>query len=357
MKIKTTALSIHELGQRPNQEDNIYPDCGPEPFSSDLYILCDGMGGHSGGEVASSVISSGMAGYVREHYKTGDPFTEDMFQSALTYAHDILDTKDDGAVRKMGTTLTFLMMHAGGCFAAHMGDSRIYQIRPSAGSVVFRTRDHSLVNDLVTMGEITEDEAKDAPNKNVITRAIQAGQARRTKAECHNLTDIKPGDYFFMCSDGMLEEMDDCNIVNILSMEVPDEKKRDILLSRTGENKDNHSAHIIRVLSVEDLPSPDVKEEGVAAPVGAEPPKSAGAAPDSPAPPPRRPQRSAPVKSSSSTLVSILIGCAVALAVIIGGVIYLRSGKVAGAPDGNSPVEVEAPHPVTAPVATPRRGK
>ena len=251
MKVTTTALSIHEIGRRANQEDSLYPDRGAESFSSGLYILCDGMGGHSAGEVASGTIAQEMASYLGEHYREGAPFTEALFQSALNYAHDILDTKDDGAVRKMGTTLTFLFFHPGGAFVAHMGDSRVYQIRPSSGSVLFKTKDHSLVNDLLSLGEITPEQARTSPQKNVITRAIQAGQGRRTKADCANLSDIRPGDYFYMCSDGMLEEMEDVNLVNILSMDASDERKRSILIERTKENRDNHSAHIIKVLSVD----------------------------------------------------------------------------------------------------------
>ena len=250
MKIKTTALSIHELGQRSNQEDSLYPDKGRSTFSSDLYILCDGMGGHEKGEVASSTVCSVMSEYITENEIVGAEFTEDDFQTALDAAYDRLEILDDDSVKKMGTTLTFLKFHKGGCLAAHIGDSRIYQVRPSAKEVLFKTRDHSLVNDLVAIGEITEEEARTHSQKNVITRAIQPGQERRAIADIAHISDIEPGDYFFMCSDGILEQMTDENLVNILSMDNTDEKKREIITSVTEDNKDNHTAHIIRVLSV-----------------------------------------------------------------------------------------------------------
>ena len=266
MDIKTTALSILELGQRTNQEDSLYPDKGREAFSSDLYILCDGMGGHEKGEVASSTVCAVMSEYIAANAPEGKEFTESDFRAALAAAYDRLDALDDDSPKKMGTTLTFLKFHGGGCLAAHIGDSRIYQVRPSSKEILFKTRDHSLVNDLITIGEITEEEARTHRQRNVITRAIQPGQERRAVADIAHLSDIAPGDYFFMCSDGILEQMTDNNLVNILSMDKPDEKKRDIIVKVTEDNKDNHSAHIIRVLSVgdgEEEAVPEARSEAV----------------------------------------------------------------------------------------------
>ncbi len=256
MTIKTQALSIHEIGRRANQEDSLYPQRGEEPFSSDLYILCDGMGGHSQGEVASRTVCERMSSYILSNDMDRSAFTPQMFEEALGAAYDELDRKDDGSEKRMGTTLTFLKFHPGGCLLAHIGDSRIYQIRPSEGRIVHRTRDHSLLNDLLSLGELDEESAKTFGQKNVITRAVQAGQERRTRADISLLTDIRPGDYFYMCSDGMLEEMDDDDLVRIISMPCDDAAKRETLLRLTQNNKDNHSAHLIRVLSVGDDPVP-----------------------------------------------------------------------------------------------------
>ena len=71
----------------------------------------------------------------------------------------------------------------------------------------------------------------------------------RAKADCFNQTDIKAGDYFYMCSDGMLEQMEDRELVNILSLSQSDSKKISILKGATKDNRDNHSAHLIHVLS------------------------------------------------------------------------------------------------------------
>lgn len=256
MKFKLTARSIHELGQRSNQEDSLYPQLTKDAQDGSLYILCDGMGGHAAGEVASQTVCETMSRYIETHTREDGFFDEKDFYAALNAAYDALDAKDTEDEKKMGTTLTFVKFHSGGCFIAHIGDSRIYHIRPSEHRILHVTRDHSLVNDLIRLGELTPEEAKTSRQKNVITRAVQPHQETRTKADCLNITDLKEGDYFYMCSDGMLEQAEDEEIVNILSLQRPDEEKIKILIGTTKNNKDNHSAHLIRIKKV-------LEEEGV----------------------------------------------------------------------------------------------
>ena len=251
MKIQVTARSIYELGQRSNQEDSIYPFFSKEPTKGDLFILCDGMGGHESGEVASQTVCQAMSNYVKAHPRSDGYFDEKDFDKALDAAYDALDAKDTEVEKKMGTTLTFVKFHAGGCFVAHIGDSRIYHIRPATKSILHVTRDHSLVNDLISLGELTPEQAKTSKQKNIITRAMQPHQDRRVQADCVNLTDLQEGDYVYMCSDGMLEVSEDAEIVNILSMQRSDAEKIDILKGATSENRDNHSAHLIHILSVD----------------------------------------------------------------------------------------------------------
>ena len=245
MKIEAKYLSIHELGQRSNQEDSIFPAIGRKIAHNDLFILCDGMGGHDQGEVASQTVCDALSEYI-----SNNPNAD--FESALSYAYDALDAKDSLAEKKMGTTLTLVKFEEEGCIVAHIGDSRVYQIRPSEKKVVFVTKDHSLVNDLIDCGELTPEEAKHSPQKNVITRAMQPHQERRTKADISILTDVRKGDYFYMCSDGMLEISEDQDIVNVISINKSDEEKIEILRRVTENNKDNHSAHLIHVIDVKD---------------------------------------------------------------------------------------------------------
>ena len=262
MKFEIKAYNLQELGQRQNQEDSLYPALGQSTNDDRLFILCDGMGGHEKGEVASATVCETMSKTLFSMWKPTQPLTDDMFQKALDAAYDALDAKDHGEERKMGTTMTFVCLHADGVTVAHIGDSRIYQVRPASGNnpakIVFRTQDHSLVNDLVRVGEITEEEAKHHPQKNVITRAMQPCQEYRAKADIEHLVDVQAGDYFYMCSDGMLEETSDENILNILTVsDRTDEQKIETLRGITEENKDNHTAHLIHILEVEGAANPN----------------------------------------------------------------------------------------------------
>lgn len=251
MRIQVVSYSINELGQRTNQEDSLYPSPGLTPGHGPLYILCDGMGGHAAGEVASQTVCDAMSRYIQSHPQKDGSFGQEDFSAALECAYDALDEKDTDDEKKMGTTLTFALFHEEGCFVAHIGDSRVYHIRPSEKKVLFVTRDHSLVNDLVELGEMTPEEAKTSNRKNVITRAMQPHQDKRVQADCVNLTDLQEGDYLYLCSDGMLEQMEDQEIVNILSLKKTDPEKVRILQGATRDNRDNHSAHLVRILSVQ----------------------------------------------------------------------------------------------------------
>lgn len=250
MKYKLRVLSMHEMGQRTNQEDYMYPAPGMATDNDRCFVLCDGMGGHDSGEVASQAVCNAMGNYVKEHTSPDDVFTAEQLAEAVSAAYDALDARDTHAVKKMGTTMTFACFNAGGCLVAHMGDSRVYHLRPSMG-ILFETRDHSLVNDLIKVGELTEETAKDFGQKNVITRCLQPNTERRSRADVREITDIRPGDYFFMCSDGVNEVMESKHIENvILDKTYSDEEKLQIIINSTVEARDNHTAFLIHVLDV-----------------------------------------------------------------------------------------------------------
>lgn len=256
MRFKIKAYNLQELGQRQNQEDSLFPALGKSTPDDRLFVLCDGMGGHEKGEVASATVCETICSTILSAWNPNEALSDELFLQALSAAYEALDAKDNSEERKMGTTLTFLCLHTNGATVAHIGDSRVYQLRPaskkSQARIVFRTQDHSLVNDLVKIGEITEEEAKHHPQKNVITRAMQPCQEHRAKADIAHLTDIQLGDYFYMCSDGMLEEASDENILNIITKpNVTDEQKLEMLRQVTEDNKDNHTAHLMHIDNVE----------------------------------------------------------------------------------------------------------
>lgn len=240
-------LSIYEIGQRANQEDAI------AQWDNRLFVLCDGMGGHEKGEVASQTVCQSLVKWFEENIKD-DTFCDGQLRDALEYAYTELDKYDDDSPKKMGTTLTLLYIHSKGVTAAHIGDSRIYHIRPSKldEGVLYQSRDHSLVFDLFQAGEISYDDLAIHPQKNIITRAMTPGAENRTRPDIIHITDIHPEDYFYLCSDGMLELMDKDNqlLLALFVSHAPDILKRDQFISETRSNQDNHSAWIIHIKSV-----------------------------------------------------------------------------------------------------------
>ena len=247
-------LAIHELGQRANQEDNIYPQLGKATIDDSLFIVCDGMGGHERGEVASSIVCQAIPQYFQQTGICPDKgLTDEDLRNAIEYAFQQLDRSDDGAMKKMGTTLTLLYFHRAGVTCAHIGDSRIYHIRPvqkDSKGILYQSRDHSLVFDLYQAGEIAYEEMRTSPQKNIITRAMQPGEDNRVRADIVHITNIQPGDYFYLCTDGMLEEMENDELANVLSGNTTDEEKRRQLIEATKNNHDNHSAYLIHVKEV-----------------------------------------------------------------------------------------------------------
>lgn len=240
-------LSIHEIGQRTNQEDAI------AQWDNRLFVLCDGMGGHEKGEVASQTVCQSLVKWFENNIKDNS-FSDELFLAALEQAYSELNTFDNVSLRKMGTTLTLLYIHSEGITAAHMGDSRIYHIRPNVG-VLYQSRDHSLVFDLFQLGEISYDEMQNFAQKNIVTRAMTPNEDNRMRPDIIHITDIQPGDYFYMCSDGMLEQMNNNELAALLSSDVSDEEKRQRLIAATANNQDNHSAWLIHVKDI-------IREEG-----------------------------------------------------------------------------------------------
>lgn len=262
-----------EIGRKDNQEDFLWPD-PPKACTEDrIFLLCDGVGGHDNGEVASRTAATALGTYLTGHWPADGVISKDVFNEALAYAYDELDKADTGVGKKMGTTMTCLALHRGGALVAHIGDSRIYHVRPSLADrkgrsgIIYQTTDHSLVNDLLRTGEITEQEAADFPQKNVITRAMQPHLERRYKADIYNIDDVKSGDYFFLCSDGVLELLTNDRLGDILADTAlnDDGKITAVKAVCDDHTRDNYSCWLIHVGSVT-AESTDVtqKEEVVA---------------------------------------------------------------------------------------------
>lgn len=258
LKYKIKVFSIQEIGQRENQEDSLFPAHGQVKAEEDrLFILCDGMGGHDCGEIASQTVCQAMSEILKPMISACESVPDSLITNAVYKALDALDEVDNGAPKKMGTTMTLLALHRDGYTIAHIGDSRVYHFRPGATEnetfIIHKTEDHSLVNYLISTGRLTVEEAKHSKQRNVIIRAMQPNSDPRPTPDIYHSEDIQQDDYFYLCSDGMLEHMDDDNLRFIMSRKVRSDEEKVIILTRsTSQNKDNHAAFLIHIMDVVD---------------------------------------------------------------------------------------------------------
>lgn len=244
--------SFCQMGQRSNQEDCRLPDADTMSDSQFFFAVCDGVGGCDDGEIASRSVCEGFKEAL-EGTDWSEPFTVDDFQCALTEAYERLDgAANETGNRDMATTLAFVCFHGNGCLAAHIGDSRIYQIRPGAG-VVYRSSDHSQVNNLVHAGVISPDKAETSAQRTVISRYMEpiSEEMPRCMATVFQTSDIQADDYFFLCSDGVLECVDDEMLCSIVCTQGSDEKKCRQIARLCEQSKDNNTAYLIHIAGVD----------------------------------------------------------------------------------------------------------
>lgn len=209
-----------------------------------LVLVCDGMGGHSAGEVAS-----GMAvDVISRVYYDG----KDDAQSALTRAfekanRDIYEASTKDESRKgMGTTGTALVLRNGRAFAAHVGDSRIYLVRNE--QIYVMTQDHSEVMEMVKRGLISLEEARHHPDKNVILRAL--GSHPEVEVSTWDTPfPLRAEDLFVLCSDGLYDLVEDDEIRKAaISADPRSACEALIALAKERGGHDNITVAIVKVL-------------------------------------------------------------------------------------------------------------
>lgn len=176
-----------------------------------LWVVADGMGGHSRGDRASQSIIEAL-------------HTFKASQNALDSVEDLLNRLSDANAtcrrlaegKVMGSTVAALYIHANVAFMLWAGDSRIYRLRDNEFSQL--TDDHSLVQELHRLGELTADEAENHPSANVITRAI--GVADDIEIQVRQV-DVQPGDRFLLCSDGLFKDVKPQEVDDNLALPSP----------------------------------------------------------------------------------------------------------------------------------------
>ena len=228
-----------------------------------LFVVADGMGGHASGEIASAMAVHTVREVVAaerdilEAYDDADPRCHVEVCTLLEYAvhRACLAIFQKAAVepekRGMGTTIVVLFIIGARGFIAYVGDSRIYLLR---GGVVYQlTEDHSLRNELIRMGKISEDEFESSPYaklKNAMTRAVGVYES----VEVDTLDfDIIAGDAFLLCSDGLYEYLHENDIANTIGLpEVQEIPGQLIEIANTRGGKDNISAIVVQTVGDRD---------------------------------------------------------------------------------------------------------
>ncbi|MBR6980990.1 MAG: serine/threonine-protein phosphatase [Prevotella sp.] len=253
MKIRIgQVLSFCRIGHRPNQEDARFPDMDYPPSTQRFFVVCDGVGGTELGEVASTTVCQAFAKMMHEVDFMKD-FTNVDFLHVLDEAFDALDRKSRQLNdNDFATTLAFAAFHEGGGTLAHIGDSRIYQFRKDIG-IVYRSDDHSLVNQLVHKGLITADEAIDHPQNHVITRSMEPVEfdENRSPATVYRTSDIQDGDCFLLCTDGVYGCFDEEELARLFSLSANIEEAFSVLAAKCEESSDNNTAFLISIAEVE----------------------------------------------------------------------------------------------------------
>ena len=175
-------------------------------------VVCDGMGGHAGGNIASALAVKVISDKITSCYnaKMRDSSIKNLLDSAITAANiEVFDMADShNELYGMGTTVVCAIVRGDRVFIAHAGDSRAYIA--TQDSVKQITVDHSVVQDLVNSGKITEDEAEHHPNKNLITRAVGIDKAIDIDfAEA----DLLDNETLILCTDGLSNYVSDTELL------------------------------------------------------------------------------------------------------------------------------------------------
>lgn len=205
--------TISNIGKRREENEDAYGNISIGDI--DFFIVADGMGGHSKGEVASKLASLTYIDFIKNADLSIYESIEDLQEKAISKANDkIYELADDSEGRSMGTTVVCLAIDNKNkkYIISHVGDSRAYLFR--GGDFIFKTRDHSLVNDLVDSGSLTEDEAKNFINKSAITRAVGTEDELEVDTE---VIDMVKGDVLLLFTDGLSNEVADEEIRTVVN--------------------------------------------------------------------------------------------------------------------------------------------
>lgn len=235
--MKLNSSYYTEKGSRANNEDAVFVR---ENDVEILAIAADGLGGHADGEVASNLAVSTISQFLN----TRQP-NEDLLIDAIRQAStEICNIQDP--LHPMHTTVAAIWLDHSVCFAANVGDSRIYQFRN--GTIVYQSLDHSVAQMAVLVGEIKQDEIRSNHNRNRLIRVL--GDSNVPTVDSKTLS-VQAGDRFLLCSDGFWEVVTETDMLRTITTSNDAEswlrQMREIIAIASNPSQDNHSAIAIMI--------------------------------------------------------------------------------------------------------------
>ena len=229
-------------------------------------VVCDGMGGAAGGRLASTLASETYAAEMEKALKPD--MTPEQLREASAYAVAMANravaerAEAEAALANMGTTLVAAVAYENGVVITNVGDSRAYYI--TEAGITRITKDHSLVETMVDHGDITADEARRHPGRNLITRAL----GRDTNAACDGyIRPMEQGDFILLCTDGLTGKLSDSRLQAVLGADMPLPELGQALMAQALDAGpgDNITLVLIEVTALDPetavpLPQPPVEE-------------------------------------------------------------------------------------------------
>ncbi|MCM1568962.1 MAG: Stp1/IreP family PP2C-type Ser/Thr phosphatase [Roseburia sp.] len=234
-------FSITDIGRkRKVNQDFVYTSESAVGVLPNLFILADGMGGHNAGDYASKAAVENMVEHIR---MAGEEQPARIFREAIQRVNELIYRKagQESGMEGMGTTVVAASCIGDELQVANVGDSRLYVVDDKMTQI---TRDHSLVEEMVRIGTIDREEARNHPDKNIITRAVGVSEA----VEPDFFTvGLKQGDIILMCSDGLTNMLEDEEIRMLLAQTGDIEEKARRLVDAANRNggRDNISVILI----------------------------------------------------------------------------------------------------------------
>ena len=232
---------LTDVGQRrTNNQD--YANQYKNKAGKSMVLLADGMGGHRAGNIASEMAVTDLgAAWVSSEIETVNQVREWFAEHLEAVNRRIHLAGQDDEHKGMGTTLVAATVYDNILRVANVGDSRLYIL---GNEITQITRDHSLVEEMVSMGEINREQARNHEKKNIITRAI--GGYDTVEAEMFSV-DLKPNDCILMCTDGLSNMVEDADILKIVKSapDIETAAKNLVAAANANGGKDNITVMII----------------------------------------------------------------------------------------------------------------